>query len=82
MYERLEEAVRIVDKEIERTKEKLKRDCENEIDQAEVMKVTSYCSFWCVCVCVFFFFFFFFWCGIHASCLPKIWCYRFLKELQ
>uniref|UniRef100_A0A0N5AB42 RNA-binding protein Luc7-like 2 n=1 Tax=Syphacia muris TaxID=451379 RepID=A0A0N5AB42_9BILA len=38
VYERLEEAVRIVDKEIERTKEKLKRDCENEIDQAEIMK--------------------------------------------
>ncbi|VIO94744.1 Hypothetical 37.0 kDa protein B0495.8 in chromosome II, putative [Brugia malayi] len=37
-FERLEEAIRIVDKEIERTKEKLKKDCENEIDQAEILK--------------------------------------------
>lgn len=29
----------MVDKEIERTKDKLKRDCENEVDQAEVLKV-------------------------------------------
>lgn len=28
-----------MDKEIERTKDKLKKDCENEIDQAEMMKV-------------------------------------------
>lgn len=34
----MEEAIRIVDKEIERTKEKLKKDCENEIDQAEILK--------------------------------------------
>ncbi|VDN52242.1 unnamed protein product [Dracunculus medinensis] len=38
VFEKLEEAVRIVDKEIERTKEKLKRDCESEIDQAEIAK--------------------------------------------
>ncbi|VDK43050.1 unnamed protein product [Anisakis simplex] len=38
VFDRLEEAVRVVDKEIERTKEKLKRDCENETDQAEILK--------------------------------------------
>uniref|UniRef100_F1KQI7 Luc7-like protein 3 n=1 Tax=Ascaris suum TaxID=6253 RepID=F1KQI7_ASCSU len=38
VFERLEEAIRVVDKEIERTKDKLKRDCENEVDQAEVLK--------------------------------------------
>lgn len=38
----MEEATRIVDKEIERTKEKLKKDCENEIDQAEMLKVSAF----------------------------------------